>query len=280
MLDVYFESDKEVIYFCESLFCYNKQIELKWKTDEDWGNHIQFKGQLLNSDLIEAMGKAMVDVFTAYRLSTMIKKIIKEDYYYTNADESERILDLTHALVNEGAKNDDSEVKPLQLLLTSFIANIKNSTSIHFDSVIQFRLNLFKEQLQRYVGFAIDEYKQEEDHQAFIDMLRKYIAHKSATYREIHILQGDDFSFFKETGKPFSRLELRTVMHSEPLYIVGLNMNEFNLAPLVAIAPEKIYIYGDDPTEPKTLTVINVFQEKVSFEPYAKFPFPNYLRSQ
>lgn len=279
MLNVYFESDKEVIYFCESLFSYYKQIELKWKTDEDWGNLIQFRTDSLNNDLIEAMGKAMVDVFKAHQLSTMMKQIIETDYYYTNSEEIERILDLSHALVQEGVEDDKFEDKPLELLLSSFISNLKHTTQIHYDSVIKFRMQLFKKQLKHYVGLAIDEYKHEEEHQAFIDMLRKFIANKKAIYDEIHILQGDQFLFFKSTGKAFSKLEIRTLMYDEPLYMVGLGMNELNLAPLVAIAPKKIHIYGDNPSEPKTLTVINVFQEKVQFKSTYHFPFPHYLPS-
>ncbi|WP_337018057.1 sporulation protein YtxC, partial [Oceanobacillus massiliensis] len=95
----------------------------------------------------------------------------------------------------------------------------------------------------------------------------------------IHILQGNTFTFYKQNGKRLSNIELRVMMKKEPLYIVGLHDNEFNLAPLIAMAPEKLKIYGDDPSEPKTLTVINVFQEKVDFEPISNFPFSNYIKN-
>ena len=72
-------------------------------------------------------------------------------------------------------------------------------------------------------------------------------------------------------------MELRHLMYQEPLYLVGLDANEMNLSPLIAIAPQKIYIYGDHPSEPKTLTVINVFQEKVYFKSLSHFPFPQSL---
>ena len=129
------------------------------------------------------------------------------------------------------------------------------------------------------VGLAIDEYKREEDHQEFVNMLREYIAKKEPIYNVVHIVQGNTFSFFKADGKRFTRMELRMLMQKEPLYIVGLDEDELNLAPLVALAPKKIKIYGDDPSEPKTLTVINVFQERVDFESINKFPFPIYLKS-
>jgi putative sporulation protein YtxC len=284
LLDIYFSSNKEVISFCEQLFHYNKKIELHWKTSEEWGNHLQIACNQTDTALIDAIVKAMMDVFVTHRLSSMIKGIVEEYYYYSDQDEIEKILDLTHWLI---AGEDDESVKarnqkddPMQLLYSLMVADVKNSTTIHFDSIINFRLKIFKDNVVNLVGLAIDEYKREEDHQEFVNMLREYISKKEPSYNVVHILQGNQFSFFKANGKPFTRMELRVLMQKEPLYIVGLDEDELNLAPLVAMAPRKIKIYGDHPSEPKTLTVINVFQERVDFEPFNKFPFPYYMKNK
>ncbi|WP_188453445.1 putative sporulation protein YtxC [Virgibacillus oceani] len=283
MLEVYFSSDKEVITFCEHLFRYNKQIELHWKTDKDWGNKLQLDYNLPDNETMETIARSMVDVFRLHRLTDMIKSIIEDYYYYSNTDEMERIMDLTNWIFS-GEDDDSIQVRknedPSQLLLSLFIANIKNTSTIHYDSIVKFRLKAFKDQLIHYVGLAIDEFKREEDHQAFVNTLRDYIAKKESGFPIIHVLQGSTFSFFRGNGKRFSKMELRMIMQQEPLYIVGLDENELNLAPLVAMAPKKIKIYGDHPSEPKTLTVINVFEEKVEFEPYHKFPFPFYLKNK
>lgn len=282
LLNIYFQSEKEVIHFCESLFSYHKQIELKWKTHKDWGNHLQFDGDKINHETVQAMARAMVDVFITYQLSNEIKRIIKDNYYYTNSDEIEHILELTHLILKDEHRHLQfkNSTRPTQLLLSLFIENMINITTIHYDSIVKFRLNIFKEQLIDYIGLAIDEFKQEEDHQEFVEVLRKYISKKKSTYGEIHVLQGNNFSFFRSNGKPFTTLELRNIMYGEPLYIVGLDVNELNLAPLVAIAPQKINIYGDHPSDPKTLTVINVFQERVVFESYRHFPFQHTLENR
>ncbi|MEN2467493.1 sporulation protein YtxC [Ornithinibacillus sp. FSL M8-0202] len=283
-MDVYFASTKEVISFCEQLFHYNKKIELHWKTHEDWGNHLKIDYQLTENELVDSIAKSMVDVFVDHRLSNMIREIIKEYYYYSSDDEIEKIMDLTHWLVS-GEDDESVQIRkqkddPLQLLFSLFVADVKSSTTVHFDSVVKFRLKVFKDHMVHLVGLAIDEYKREEDHQEFVNMLREYIAKKEPIYNVVHIVQGNTFSFFKSDGKRFSRMELKMLMQREPLYIVGLDEEELNLAPLVAMAPKKIKIYGDHPSEPKTLTVINVFEERVDFEPYHKFPFHFYLKNQ
>lgn len=278
MLELYFESDKEVICFCEHLFCYNKQIELYWKTHKDWGNHIQFKHSTLTSDMMNAISKSMVHVFVSHRLSRSIKRVIMEDFYYTDDDEIERILDLTNWIIDEGDDFQQRRENPRRFLQNLFFDVIIHNDTVHFDSVVNFRLKAFRNELRYFVGLAIDEFKQEEEHQAFIELLRKYIVKKQTKYDVIHVLQGTHFTFFLANGKRFSKLDLRKTMQKEPLYIVGLDTDEFNLSPLIAMAPKKIKIYGDNPSEPKTLTVINVFQERVDFLPYSQFPFSYYTK--
>ncbi|MFC4556646.1 putative sporulation protein YtxC [Virgibacillus kekensis] len=281
LLEVYFESDKEVISFCEHLFQYNKHIELHWKTTEEWGNHLQLDCQVPGNEKMDAIAVSMVDVFITHRLTSMIREIIEEYYYYSDADEIERILDITHWIVT-GDDKDSANVRsndnPKDLLQSLFMGNLKSSQVIHYGSIVKFQLKPFRDRLIYYVGLAIDEFKREEDHQAFVDSLREYIAKRKAAFEMIHILQGSSFSFFKPNGEQFSKRELKMIMQKEPLYIVGLDAEELNLAPLIAMAPDKIKIYGDHPSEPKTLTVINVFQERVEFRPVSSFPFPYYLK--
>ncbi|MGM8213801.1 sporulation protein YtxC, partial [Virgibacillus sp. W0430] len=171
MLDVYFKSDQEVICFCENLFKKIKLIELNWKTDKEWGNHIQFK-QKLSSEHLQEIADSMVHVFFVFRLSRMIKQVIQKYYFYTNIYEIERICEIAYGALSgedkEAFKLIDrhKEMEPKSSLYSLFMTNIKSSKVIHFDSIIQFQLNSFKERLVYDVGLAIDEFKREEDHQA------------------------------------------------------------------------------------------------------------------
>ncbi|WP_234031408.1 sporulation protein YtxC [Lentibacillus cibarius] len=280
LLEVYFESDKEAIRFCEYLFQINKKIELHWKVNTEWGNHLQLDYQVPGSDLMGTIAEAMVGVFVTHRLTGMLDGIIKDYYYYTNSDEIERIMDLSYRIVT--GDDDENQIvrnnkDPCRVLYSLFSANIKNSGAVHFDSIVNFQSKVFKDQLADYVGLAIDEFKREEDHQAFIDMLRSYVMKRKSLFHTIHVVQGEPFVFFKPDGKRLSRIDLRKLMQQEPLYVVGLDEDELNLAPLIAMSPESINIYGDSPSDPKTLTVINVFQERVTFEPVSRFPFPYQL---
>lgn len=279
LLEVFFKSTNEVISFCEQLFYYNRRIELHWKTNEKWGNQLVINKDTFNKGKDETITKSMVEVFMKHRLTKMIREVIEKKYYYSNQEEIERILDISYGIV---AGNDNQalllEENPKKIIYSLFKGNIKNTGTVHFDSIINFRFTGFKESLIHIVGLAIDEFKREEDHQAFINMLREYVANKRSVYPSVHVLQGQSFLFFGSEGEELRKKELKDLMKQEPLYMVGLDENEWNLAPLIAMAPLNINIYGDHPSEPKTLTIINIFQERVKFKPYKQFPFRQHLK--
>lgn len=281
-MDIYFSSNQEVISFCEYLFSFNKNIELHWKTTEDFGNHIHLTNHEFTDHETSAIAKAMSKVFFTYRFSQVLTEVIQKKFHYSNQDEIDRIVELTDLILYDKGEyelNFDCLKSYYDYELYSlFVCILQEKQSFHFDSIIQFRLNDFKEKLLYMIGLAIDEFKREEEHQAFIEMLRKFITKKSAIIKEIHILQGENLLFFTANGKQLTNIELRNIVQKQPLYMVGLEGNELNLAPLVAMAPHKIVIYGDHPSEPKTLTIINVFEERVTFKSFADFPFPQYLR--
>src|SRR5699024_3599678 len=125
-----------------------------------------------------------------------IKKIVMEKYYYTNDDEINEILEHTFWVLKDDNFHLENRARPTQLLLSLFVENVTNVSVIHFDSIVKFRLNAFKDQLLECIGLAIDEVKQEKEHQSFVEMLRTFVLKKKSTFNEIHVVQGMNFSFF------------------------------------------------------------------------------------
>src|SRR5690606_24972219 len=118
---------------------------------------------------------------------------------------------------------------PKDLLEGLFLYHIKDTDTIHYDSIVKFGLKEYRNEMIDYVGLSIDEYKREEEHQAFINSLRTYISQKDPGIPVIHILQGSSFSFYSEDGEVLSKMDLQTLMQKEPLYLFGLDETEMNL---------------------------------------------------
>lgn len=270
---IYFRYDKEVIYFCEKLFRLNEEIEVQWRRDKHWGNELRINDKHVSiNDII----LCFVEVFLLERLHKMIKKIAQETYFYSDEEEIERIVQLTDYIISEESyqKKIFGEHETLKHFIFHVLReNMDETHPIHFDSFVTFCMQPISECLEKAVGFGIDEMKREEEYQNFVHSVRHYLKKRKSKTDVLHILQGDPFTFYDEKGKKYSRVQLRKLMHREPLYLIGLDENELNLSPVISLLPEKIYVYGDNPSEAKTLALINLFEERVQFFPLEKFPF-------
>lgn len=243
--------------------------------DPTWGQKIIFYKQTLTKQNIHDISEVFVSIFTSFRLLNMIETIVRESYYFKEPEEVHRILELAQEIILHQDDHGFPTYKNKQLhqiLQRVFREQIQQSDAFHYDSVVKFCLTPFKKRLIDEVGLVIDDFKREEEHQMIVQMIREYIENKDVIIETVHILQGRNFLMFSERGNPLTKRELKPLMERTPLYLFGLNTDEWNLAPLIAISPRFIYIYGDL-SEPKTLTVLNVFQERVTVKPKHEFPF-------
>lgn len=274
---IYFRKEKEVIYFCEKLYQLQGEINIQWKKDPYWGNELRIQDHRVTIDIVIS---CLVEVFTYVHLNHSIKQIAREKYLYSDQEEIERICLLTNWIITEEHYQIMLFKKKIQFedyLFSILKQNVEQNYPIHFDSLITFSAQPFHEKLKQAVGYGIDELKREEEHQNFIHSIRDFAKKQRSKSKELHIVQGKEFSFYKSNGDQYSRFELKTLMQYEPLYILGLDKNEMNLSPVISLMPEKIYIYGDHPAEAKTLALINIFQERVTFFPREQFPFRSYV---
>lgn len=276
-MKIFFESDKEVICFCENLFQENKQLEINWQVDEKWGNQLTVNAEPLNELVYQSIAISLVNVYITFRLKRTMKEIIRNTYYFSEWHEVEKIYELSEWIVT--GEDEDSRLlrnnkHPIQLLRAIFLMHIRNTQTVHYDSIVKFGMKAFEQDLIDYVGLAIDEFKREEEHQSFINSLREYIVKQEPNVPLVHVVDGPTFGYYDPHGRRYSKLELRSLMRKAPLYLFGFPEEEWNLAPLVAMMPEQIQLYVEDPSTPKIQTIINVFQEKVSLKSVEEFPFP------
>lgn len=268
MLELYFESNKEVTAFRNQLTPYRKQIRVHQQTNA-WSSRLRLEGDLAEKEFIHVISSVMAEVFIEEHLSDIIIGKITDNYYFSDPDEINRIYDFSMWILFETDSDNQylrEHVNTTKLLQDIFFRHLKEHKSIHFSAILHFRLASFLEFVHECVGKAIEEFKREEDHQAFIDMLRHYIEKKDPCVDLIYIEQGENFIFYNDKGEVISKDKLRMWMFQAPLYALGLHENEFNLSPLIAMSPAKIKVYGNDPDDPKIMTITNIFQERVEFE--------------
>ena len=275
MKTLYLPFVKEADTFCERLSLLRDNNRCTVEKDKVWGQKITFFKRSLTKQIIHDISETLVSIFTSFRLLNMIETIVRESYYFSEREEIRRILELAQDMLLQHDEHGLPIFKNKQLhniLQKVFIEQLQQTDSFHYDSVVKFCLTPFKQRLVAEVGFVIDDFKREEEHQMIVQMIREYIADKDIVFETVHLLQGNNFHFYTAKGERLTKKQLEPLMARTPLYLFGLNFQEWNLAPLIALSPRHIYVYGDL-QEAKTLTLLNVFQERVIIRPKQEFPF-------
>jgi len=277
---VTFERKHEALSFCEYVLENSQDIKFHWQQHKKWGLTIDIEQDTnQEKELHYVLIQGFIHVFQLHKESAWLHEIIQDCYYYNDVDEVESIVDLCHTLLKN--ELDDQSVPPhkishgqhRKILEAVFREALLEEESVHFDSILVFRLHNFYKDLIDFVGYALDEYKREEEYQSYVEHLREYIHLKPTNMDHLILVQGSNFHFYDSKGNAFSQEKLKQLTNGEPLYLFGLEKEEVNITPVIALAPGKISIYGDDPSDPKTITIMNVFQEKVDLLPMKKFPF-------
>lgn len=265
--------DKEVIYFCEVMYQQHQEIRFKWKKDLQWGNELALdKTDISTCDVLDGL----VSVFLHFRFTKKIKEIITKVYYFSDDHEVEKLIELTICTISERyyaailfGEMEDIEQYVKHLFQRSF----RNEAINFFDGLVSYSMKPLGEILIEAVAYAIDAYKQEEAHQAFLHAVRIYISKSAMKLPELYILQGEQFTYYKKDGRQYSLEELRSYMNEAPLYLLGLHADDMNLSPVISLAPERIYLFGDNFSDTASLSLINLFQERVHFFSADEFPF-------
>lgn len=271
-MEIYFSSLREVIYFCEYMYEDEKQLDLHWENDVPHGHRVIITDLNLTDSIVESISKAFVNIYYTYHISKVLQRVLRKNYYYTNQFEIEKIIEHAYIILFEHKENP--VVKKLKKnLQAQFSKIVCSSNPLYFETIIHFQLTNLKDHFIELIGLAIDDFKQEELHQQFIHNIRVFMKNKKTNYKEVHIVQGSPFSYYNETGDEITQKKVDNLLEKEPLYLLGLSTPDYYLSPLIAMAPEKIYIYGDNIFEAKTQSIMNVFQEKVVFHDISTFPF-------
>ncbi|MFC0522372.1 sporulation protein YtxC [Pontibacillus salicampi] len=285
MREVCFEQKREALAFCDFMMNSSLEATVRWNYTKKWGHSVHIEcSQLDGQALVNKIVTGLIHVFTLHREHIWLHDIIRDCYYYQDEDEIGHILEVCRSFMEgeagEHVLNGKISHKRLVMMLSRVLENAiqEQKDRLHFDSVITFRLQLYYEDLIEFVGTAIDEYKREEEYQNYVEQLREYLQTKRPRLDQLHVVQKDGaFRFFGEEGKPLTKNMIKELAKQEPLFVFGLGQEELNLTPIMALAPKRISIYGSDVADPKTLTVMNVFQERASMYSIHQFPYKELL---
>lgn len=273
MQKIFFKHDQEFIHCCELLFQQNKFLHIAWKTNKQWGNEMSIETEEID---LETWIHCFVMLYMSCRLGKTISEITKKYYYYTDELEINQIYDSTMAILYDRYYNklifpkDETLYTTLYALFELHTRDVK---LVHYDAIVLFGLKSIETYLIQAVGFGIDEIKKEEYYQQFIMQIREALHRRQTTHTELHIMEKNNVFVFHMAGMYCTNNGLLNETSFSSKDLLELNIDNTYLAPILTLAPEKIYVYSDRPIERKVYTLYQIFQEDMKLLTLNEFPF-------
>lgn len=170
----------------------------------------------------------------------LLKKIIIQNYFYFDAVERAKILDICYDL---NAENFTSFFdKKLNCLYQDFLSYISESKSIILTGFINFRVKNYIEILDELVNEAVNTFLLEKEYLEFISLLKIYINAQSPSCSTVHLIYMQDNSILlDENNNPISFDD--DIFKAKYLSDISFSNNDYVLNTLLNLLPKKIYIH-------------------------------------
>lgn len=201
--------------------------------------------------------------------SSMVQKIIREEYFYFEREDQDKILRDALAImwggrnpiVNSETIREQWRYRVWDRIMDHLGAN----DELVFEGFIRFRLKDFMGELENAVDRAVDDLLIENEYNEFIKLLQYFVEIQDPKVEEVHVLQQDD--------KRYMLLDSNLrVIHNDMLEQLAreisdkdISHDDLLISSLITIAPCKITIHEYDKIKNVELlnTINNVFTGKV-----------------
>ncbi|WP_253701573.1 sporulation protein YtxC [Bacillus sp. FJAT-27445] len=229
----------------------------------------------LTGDSFNNMKLAFWEYITGAKWDEWFRTLLQETYYFSDQAEQQQIIDIMHSIL-EGDRRELSVFLGQNgaegYVKESIGQMLREGTAFSFDSFVKFRLRPFFDYMEEVAALSIDEYKMEQEYLIFIESLREFVQGRPARMELLHVLAGEEITFYDEKLVEIRRAELvkmidRKLLINHPVYV-----DSYSIAPLLSIAPAAIHLYAEEPEVPLIRTILNIFEERVELHKPADFP--------
>jgi putative sporulation protein YtxC len=226
-----------------------------------------------SSRMLTVVKTAFYDFITKIKRDDWFREIIKNQFYFHDIEEQQQIMEIIYSVL-EGQREDLAifikESKEETAIIEAALEQIfQENVSFTFDSLLKFRLRSYLQTLEDYVELAIDEYKMEQEYQMFVHMLRDFLSNREPKIKTLHLLFGEEITFYNEQFEEIKRGELTRLIDRKLLVNHPVYVDSASIAPLLSLAPTFIFIYTNHPEEPLVRTIRNIFEERVTIKTFS-----------
>lgn len=208
------------------------------------------------------------DVIIKYWEPKLLRKIIKENYYYLNEKEKEKVLDITNQLLD-----DEKAVVPggfyritrRNKIMKCVVEYLGSENTLNIDGFVNFRLGIYLKELNEAMERAIEVFVAEKEYNEFIKLLKYFVDIQECKLDIIHLMQSDDGRYILlDKDKKSINAEYFDELKSD-ISDGNMNFDDLLISTLITISPRTIYIHDIDSFRNKELakTIKSVFNERI-----------------
>ncbi|GGE76712.1 sporulation protein YtxC [Priestia taiwanensis] len=260
MLTILFEDRDEAMFVYERLLM--KKITsfhyMKVKLDEKKVN-VSCKKQA-KACLKNIIVPTLVEFIVTMKEARWMASLLQKQFYYEDIEEIDYIVtigkDILYGKRKDLSGSDfvSTRKKKITHALEDFMSF---SISFSIEGFFQFRLRTYIHHLLLVTQRAIDEYQLEQEYQVLIDELRTRVNDVEEGLPIAHVVYENGFTLYDDMYERIDCSMLDSIDEEN-------GMDTEVLAPLIYYAPRKIYMYTKTIDIPLIVTVLNVFQDRVT----------------
>ncbi|MEG2893616.1 MAG: putative sporulation protein YtxC [Clostridium sp.] len=199
----------------------------------------------------------------------IIKKIVKENYYYLENREKTEIIKRCNSLITGSSNYVSVGLMPSISFKNSVIKKIQDyldtDKEIHIEGFVRFRLKSIMAEINIIVDKVVEDYVLEREYSEFIKLLKYFVDVQESKYELINI-------FIDSSGKFSVTDEENKNITSEFFEDFGLELvsniaqsEDILISALITCSPLKIIIHGlENITCKESIdTLINIFGDRI-----------------
>lgn len=215
------------------------------------------------------LSKALTEEIIEHYEMRLLRKIIKENFFYLNNKERVSVMDNACKLLQ-----DENLMKPggfysanrRSRIMRNMLEYFDAENELNIEGFINFRLNGYVNELNDTIERALEIFVAEREYNEFIKLLRYFVEIQECKIDTVHLYQSKDGRYLlydDERNRISSEYfdELCTEILDDTI-----NYDDLLISTLITISPNKIMIHDIEEFKNKELlqTIMNVFTEKVT----------------
>lgn len=240
--DVYFSCKKFKLF-------YNIIVHYKGKND-----------YLFLRNLSKVVSKFIISFFE----EIIIKSLIKNEYFYFDEIEQNRILNIAEQDLYDSAEAIYLPKEREKLIYKNLYNYISTNHSIYLKGFIVFRIKAYFDSLLEQIDKSVNKYIVEKEYTEFISILKLYINSETSNCNEVHLIYNTLKPILLDENKNIINIK-EDLLNKKYLSDISFSNNDFMLNTLLNLIPKKINVHLIEKNTDEFINTIKlIFEDRVS----------------